>query len=262
MAIYSGLWYSDFRKDVAQLKQQILAFIDAHEAEMLQLWKQLTLIESPSHHIAGVDAMGAVIADFCKNVLGYHIRFFEDDTYGNCLAACSCPFEEYENGIALSAHMDTVHPLGSFDPLFREDGEYFYGPGVGDCKGGIILCLLTAAALKHVGYDERPIKLIFAGDEESGGPTGRSFYPKELAGSACMFNAESGIRGKLVTGRKSSLIAIYNITGQPAHIGYLTEKPKSAIREAAMKLLALEDASAAASWKPAVSPPAFPVTVH
>ena len=243
MAFSHRLCYSDFRKDVAQLKQQILAYIDAHEAEMLQLWKQLTLIESPSHHKAGVDAMGAVIADFCQNVLGYHIRFLEDDTYGNCLAACSCPFEAYKNGIALSAHMDTVHPLGSFDPLFKEDGEYFYGPGVGDCKGGIILCLLTAAALKHAGYHDRPIKLLFAGDEESGGPTGRAFYPMELAGSCCMFNAESGIRGKLVTGRKSSLIATYEITGQPAHIGYLTDKPKSAIREAAMKLLALEDAS-------------------
>lgn len=225
------------------MKAQILSYIDAHEAEMLQLWKQLTLIESPSHHKAGVDSIGAVIAAYCKDVLGYHIRFFQDDVYGNCLAACSCPFEEYKNGIALSAHMDTVHPLGSFDPLFREDEDYFYGPGVGDCKGGIILCLLTAAALKNAGYNGRPIKLLFAGDEESGGPTGCAFYPKELSGSGFMFNAESGLRGKLVTGRKSSLIAIYDITGQPAHIGYLTEKPKSAIREAAIKLLALEDAS-------------------
>lgn len=225
------------------MKARILAYIDEHESEMLRLWKQLTEIESPSHHKPGVDAVGCVIADYCKDVLGYHVRFLEDAVYGNCLAACSCPFDEYENGIALSAHMDTVHPLGSFDSLFREDAEYFYGPGVGDCKGGIVLCLLTAAALKSAGYRDRPIKLLFAGDEESGGPTGRAFYPKELQGTAYLFNAESGLRGKLVTGRKSSLIAIYDIQGQPAHIGYLTEKPKSAIREAAMKLLALEDAS-------------------
>ena len=225
------------------MKQQILRFIDAHEGEMLQLWKQLTLIESPSHHKSGVDAMADKIAAYCQEVLGYHIRFFEDAHYGKCLAACSCPFEEYENGIALSAHMDTVHPLGSFEPLFRQDDTYFYGPGVGDCKGGIILCLLTAAALKSAGYQAHPIKLLFAGDEESGGPTGRTFYPRELAGSSYMFNAESGLRGRLVTGRKSSLIATYEITGQPAHIGYLTDKPISAVREAALKLLALEDAS-------------------
>ena len=225
------------------MKARILAYIDEHESEMLRLWKQLTEIESPSDYKPGVDRVGAVIADYCRNVLGYHVRFQEDEAYGNCLAACSCPFEEYENGIVFSAHMDTVHPLGSFDPLFREDGEYFYGPGVGDCKGGIIMSLLTAAALKAAGYNDRPIKLLFAADEESGGPTGQVFYPRELQGTAFMFNAESGIRDNLVTGRKASLIAAYTITGQSAHIGYLTDKPKSAIREAAMKLLALENAS-------------------
>lgn len=225
------------------MKEQILAYIDAHEAEMLRLWKQLVEIESPSDYKEGVDRVGAVIEEYCRNTLGYHVRFQEDETYGNCLAACSCPFEAYENGIVFSAHMDTVHALGSFDPLFREDGEYFYGPGAGDCKGGIVMSLLTAAALKAAGYNERPIKLLFAADEESGGPTGQTFYPNELQGTAFMFNAESGIRGNLVTGRKASLIATYDITGQSAHIGYLTDKPKSAIREAAMKLLALEDAS-------------------
>ena len=225
------------------LSQKVLSYIDAHEAEMLVLWKQLVEIESPSCHKAGVDAVGKVLADFCQNTLGYRIRFQKDDTYGNCLAACSCPFEEYQNGIALSAHMDTVHALGSFSPLLREDDLYFYGPGAGDCKGGIVLCLLVAAALNHIGYRDRPIKLLFAADEESGGPTGQTFYPSELQGSSYLFNAESGIRGHLVTGRKASLIATYEITGESAHIGYLTDKPKSAIREAAMKLLALENAS-------------------
>lgn len=223
--------------------KQISNFIDSQEAAMLELWRELVKIESPSYHKLGVDAVGKRLATFCEENLGWYLRFQEDPLYGNCLAVCSCPFEDYAHGIALSAHMDTVHPLGSFQPLLREDAEYLYGPGAGDCKGGIILCLLTAMTLKHLGYTKRPVKLLFAGDEESGGPTGRIFYPKELAGSEYMFNAESGIRRKLVTGRKSSLIAVFEIQGQPAHIGYLTDKPKSAIREAALKLLALEDAS-------------------
>ena len=224
-------------------QDKLLQYIDRKEPEMQELWRKLVRIESPSHHKAGVDAVGAILAHYCEEELGYHIRFQPDPLYGNCLAACSCPFEDYRDGIAISAHMDTVHAVGSFDPVLREDNEYLYGPGAGDCKGGIILALLTAAALKEAGYDRRPVKLIFAADEESGGPTGQSFYPRELAGSACMFNAESGIRGKLVTGRKASLIARYTVEGEAAHIGYLKDKPKSAIREAALKLLALEDAS-------------------
>jgi len=226
-----------------ELQAKMLRYIDENESRMLRLWEQLVRIESPSNFKAGVDRVGQVIDRFCREELGYYTRFQEDAVYGNCLAACSCPFEEYHNGIAISAHMDTVHAVGSFDPVFSRDNTYFYGPGAGDCKGGIVMALLTADALKHIGYQERPIKLLFAADEESGGPTGADFYPRELTGSSCMFNAESGLRGKLVTGRKSSLIAVYDITGEAGHIGYLQGKPKSAIREAAMKLLALENAS-------------------
>lgn len=223
--------------------QALTQYIDAMEAQMLKFWRQLVRQESPSHWKAGVDAVGKMLADFCTVGLGYHVRFQEDPVYGNCLAACSCPFEDFKDGIVISAHMDTVHAVGSFDPVLREDAEYLYGPGAGDCKGGIVLALLTAGALQAAGYHARPIKLLFAADEESGGPTGQSFYPRELEGAFCMFNAESGIRDRLVTGRKASLIARYTIEGEAAHIGYLKDKPKSAIREAALKLLALEDAS-------------------
>ena len=224
-------------------QEQLVQVIDRCEEEMLQLWRDIVALESPSHDKAGVDAVGQVLARFCAQRLGYRLRWLEDETYGNCLAACSCPFEEYRDGIILSAHMDTVHKVGSFDPVLEEDEQYLYGPGAGDCKGGIILSLLTALALKEIGYDRRPIKLLFAADEESGGPTGSVFYPRELEGAQYMFNAESGIRDKLVTGRKSSLIAVYDIQGEAAHVGYLTGRPKSAVREAALKLLALEDAS-------------------
>ena len=225
------------------MRSAILQYIDQNEAVMLALWRDLVKIESPSHYKAGVDGVGELIAKYCTNALGYHIRYQQDEKYGNCLAACSCPFEQFRDGIVISAHMDTVHAIGSFDPVLREDDDYLYGPGAGDCKGGIVMALLTASALKFAGYNSRPIKLIFAADEESGGPTGRTFYPNELAGAAYMFNAESGIRDKLVTGRKSSLIARFTISGTPAHIGYLAGTPQSAIREAALKLLALEDSS-------------------
>jgi len=218
-------------------------YIDGKEAQMLEFWRDLVRIESPSSCKEGVDRVGARISAFCENELGYHIRYQYDDVYGNCLAACSCPFSEFVDGIVISAHMDTVHPIGFFDPLLEEDENCLYGPGAGDCKGGIVLALLTAAALKKSGYKKRPIKLLFAADEESGGPSGRSFYSNELSGAAVMFNAESGLFGKIVTGRKSSIIATFDIVGKAAHIGYINGMPVNANREAALKLLALENAS-------------------
>lgn len=225
-----------------EIRDQILEFIDAHEKEMIDYWKELVLLESNSYCKEDVDSLGASLESFCKNKLGYYTRFEVDTVYGNPLAACSCPFDEFKNGIVLSAHMDTVHKRGYFDPVLRQDDTYLYGPGAGDCKGGIVLSLLTAMALRSIGF-ARPIKLLFTSDEEIGSPVGRRFYPKELIGADFMFNAESGFRDQLVTGRKSSLIAIYKISGKGAHIGYLQGRPESAIREAALKLLALEDAS-------------------
>lgn len=225
------------------LTEKMISYIDSREAMMIDFWKKIVCLESPSRYKECVDSVGNAIAEFCREELGYHIRCEEDTKLGNCLAACSCPFEEYENGIAISAHMDTVHKVGFFDPVIAQDQQYIYGPGAGDCKGGVVMALMVASALKAIGFQDRPIKLLFASDEEIGSPVGRRFYPRELPGSSYMFNAESGFREKLVTGRKASLIAVYDIVGEGAHIGYLSGKPKSAIREAAMKLMALEDAS-------------------
>lgn len=225
------------------IENAALTFIDTHENEMIDLWRDIVKIESPSYLKTGVDAVGTKIEAFCREKLGYYTRFQFDEIYGNCLCACSCPFEEYSEGIVLSAHMDTVFKPGFFDPVIEEDDEYIYGPGAGDCKGGLIMSLLTAWALKESGYTARPIKLVFAADEESGGPTGWAFYPRELKNTAYMFNAESGKRNEIVTGRKSSIIAVFHIKGEASHVGYLNGKPKSAVREAACKLLALEDSS-------------------
>ena len=226
-----------------EIEKQYIKFIDSHKKEMIDLWRAIVRIESPSYFKEGVDKVGAVISDFCREKLNYYVRFQDSEVYGNCLAACSCPFEEFKNGIVLSAHMDTVFEVGFFDPVIEEDEEFIFGPGAGDCKGGIIMSLLVAWALKDCGYNKRPIKLVFAADEESGGPTGSVFYPLELKNASFMFNAESGKRHEIVTGRKSSIIAVFDINGEASHVGYIQGMPKSAIREAALKLIELENSS-------------------
>ena len=148
--------------------ERMLAYIDSIEDEMIEFWKQLVLLESNSYDKEGVDRVGKTLEAFCREKLGYYTRFEQDPVYGNCLAACSCPFEAYTHGIVLSAHMDTVHKAGSFDPVVSQDETYLYGPGAGDCKGGIVMALTTALALKEIGYDRRPVKLLFAADEEIG----------------------------------------------------------------------------------------------
>jgi glutamate carboxypeptidase len=74
-----------------------------------------------------------------------------------------------KKGIIFAGHMDTVYAKGTIKerPFKIEDGKA-YGPGVLDMKGGIIAAIFATKALNSIGYDERPIKFILAGDEEVG----------------------------------------------------------------------------------------------
>ena len=68
--------------------------------------------------------------------------------------------------IVLSAHIDTVFPLGSFVPLIRYDDDKIYGPGTRDCKGGVVAGFYAMDILEQIGYSDRPIMLILQSDEE------------------------------------------------------------------------------------------------
>lgn len=48
-----------------ELQKQMVQFIDDQEEEMVELWRKIVLIESPSHYKEGVDAVGKVLAEFC-----------------------------------------------------------------------------------------------------------------------------------------------------------------------------------------------------
>jgi hypothetical protein len=71
--------------------------------------------------------------------------------------------------ITYSGHMDTVHPHGIFGyPPVRIDEEKVYGPGVIDCKGGVVCGFLAMEALQNCGFTARPIQMLLQSDEECG----------------------------------------------------------------------------------------------
>ena len=46
-----------------------------------------------------------------------------------------------------------------------------YGPGVMDCKGGIVAAIMAMEALEKCGFTERPVQLLLQSDEENGSAT-------------------------------------------------------------------------------------------
>ncbi len=224
---------------------RILDYINGHRESMIDLWKHLVEIESPSADREAVEKIASHL-DTYTDSLGLKRKIYHFEKSGPVFTACTK--ETDKAPVTIIGHMDTVHPVGSFGPeLFRiEDGKVT-GPGVFDMKGGLVVGIFAVRALLAAGYDRRQLRLVFSGDEEvahaySDGEGGRLLG--ELAkGSVACFNCESGYDGDVVIGRKGGAIFNVKVTGKAAHAGKEPEKGASAILQAARMIVEMESRS-------------------
>lgn len=200
-------------------------------------------ISSKSDNKAGVDAVCAFCADFAS-AQGYEVKVEKITGSGNVMSATLNP-DASGAPVCLSAHMDTVHPDGLFG--IQRVGDKLMGPGTYDCKGGIAVGFLLMEALKNCGYTASPVKIILQSDEEvqslSSNLRTVEFMCEEAKGARAFFNLEGRIAGKVTTSRKGILRYRYDISGIPVHAGTYFGGA-SAIKEAAHKVLAIEEKSA------------------
>lgn len=219
-----------------QYKKQIDTFIKTHKDEMLQKWGQLVNLESHFDEKENVEKAQIWLQ---KELEGVGFKCYVRDsipTKAGVLVGILGE-ERKEAPVIFSGHIDTVHKTGSFgkeNPFQIEDGKA-YGPGVLDMKGGIIIALYVVKALESIGYNERPIKVIFAGEEESDhiGNDIDKFFTEQSKGAVCAFNMETGhIENKLCVGRKTQYTFFITVKGLGGHAGNEFTKGRNAIHEA------------------------------
>ena len=140
--------------------------IDELTPKYLNFWVDICNMETPTMDKGRIDAFGDYFIEVAKEK-GWKTEVFESVT-GNVVTLTMNPNAK-KQPIFLSAHIDTVHPLGSFGtPAVKIEGDKIYGPGVTDCKGGFAVSMLAMDALNQLGYSDRPIILIMQSDEEAG----------------------------------------------------------------------------------------------
>lgn len=145
-------------------------------------------------------------------------------------------------GIVFLAHMDTVFPKEMFWS-FRMDieNDKAYGPGINDMKGGIIINMFVAKALKELNLISCPITLTFSPDEEIGSLTTLPILKKELKGAITAICTEPGyLGGGVTTKRKGAGHVRLHVTGRTAHAGRDYVNGASAILELSHKIIALD----------------------
>ena len=222
---------------------QALAYLDQCREEMLFLWETLVRMESPSADPEAIDRLASHLDTYCR-ALGMETEKFRPEGAGTCLAAAT-PARALPP-ILLLGHMDTVHPVGSFPggPFTRRDG-CVYGPGVHDCKGGLVMALYVIRALQHIGYDRRQLRLALVSDEETGHSLSQmasvEFLERHAQGCGAAFTFESGLPdGSVVTRRKGGGIVQLQVRGIASHAGTAPEQGASAVLEAARKIVAIQ----------------------
>lgn len=210
----------------------------------VSVWQDVCNIESPSYYKEGVDAVSSYFAELSKDK-GWDIERFSQEKFGDVLMI-TMNKESEKAPIVLSGHLDTVHQLGLFGyPPTRIEGGEIYGPGVTDCKGGVVAGFLAMHALHECGYKDHPVIMLLQSNEEVGSGLENKAsirYMCEKSKDALAFlNLEghgSDTRGKVCIKRKGIAGFLFKVKGIAAH-GSRPEKGASAILEASHKITEL-----------------------
>ncbi len=221
-------------------------YLEANKEKFIDFWIKLGEAESPTADKERVDHAGDLIISFAKS-LGFSARKNHFERSGDGVVI------EYDAGlknapVLFGAHIDTVYSYGEFGerPVRLEDG-ILYGPGVLDCKAGIVLALFVMSALKEAGYRDHPLKLVLSPDEECSnrfsGKDGVEFLRRESENCLCAFNLECGYVDKFVVSRFGILRRLIRVHGVASHAGMAYDKGRSAIKEAANKIIRIESHS-------------------
>ena len=212
---------------------------------MLAELEALVRLESPSEDLAACRSVVLLASDIATRVLGKPAQIKEIEGRPVFWWGSEHP------RVLVLAHLDTVWPIGSFEPLWSVEGDVIKGPGVFDMKAGFIQALF---ALKGIEGD---VALVATTDEETGSHASKALIKELSTTSDAVLVLEASLDGKVKTGRKGTAMYQIKAHGLASHAGLEPEKGINATTEIAHIVLAL-----AALENPAAGTTVVPTTLH
>jgi len=217
--------------------------IDQLRETYLNVWEQACDIESPTNYKEGVDAVGRFFAEMAEQ-RGWKVEYCRQEVSGD-VVCITMNADSPEKPLCISGHIDTVHPVGSFGPKpTRRDDEKIYGPGVTDCKGGVVAGFYAMDALQQSGYTGRPVQLLLQTDEEVSSRQSNKATINYIAQKAVegigFLNLETHTTGYTCTSRKGVATYVFHVEGKEGHTSRCVTEGASAIADVAHKIVELE----------------------
>lgn len=233
-----------------------LEWIDSQHQQMLDKTIELANINSDSLNAKGVNQVGDILADYCRQMLQVKVQKLEvppmkmisdNGEHGAIPLGQALRISHRPNArirIFFCAHLDTVFAI---DHPFQQcrwlDPHTLNGPGVTDLKGGIMVMIKALQAVERSPWgSELGWEILFNPDEEIGS---RSSAPliQQAAG-----NCDLGMiyepcfpDGNFAGQRKGSGNFTALIHGRAAHAGREHHLGRNAIRAMSDFVSALDD---------------------
>ncbi len=212
------------------------------DSVILARLRTLVELESPSGDEARLRALAAHLAGELRAV-GAEVERVDAPGVGEHVVA-RVPGEQAElPPVMILGHFDTVHPVGSFSPLFSVADGVVRGAGVFDMKGGIACVLEALTALARSGRrPRRPVVLLLTCDEETGSDTSRELIESLGRAASAVLVLEPPLEGGAAKTRRKG-VSWYRvaITGRQAHAGLAPGRGVNAAVELAHQILAMAD---------------------
>lgn len=222
---------------------RIFKKVDDLAQEYFNVWEDVCNIESPTNYKKGVDEVGEYFVKMAKE-RNWKIEYTKQEAAGDVVCITINPDSDLQP-VVISGHIDTAHPVGRFGtPAVHRDEEKIYGPGVTDCKGGVVAGFLAMDALYECGFNKRPVRLLLQTDEEtdsrtSGGKTIQ--YICEKSKDAGVFlNLETHTPKKATLSRKGIISYRFDIEGKEGHSSRCVTEGANAVVDAAYKIIELD----------------------
>ncbi len=222
---------------------EVIKKLDELENKYFDVWERAANIESPTNFKEGVDAVGNLFAQMAQE-RGWQVEKLKVEGSGDAICITMNP-ESSEKPLSLSGHIDTVHPVGLFgNPPAHRDEEKIYGPGVTDCKGGVVAAFYAMDALFKCGYNKRPLRLLIQSDEENNSRTSGkatiNYICEKAKDSIAFLNLESYTKDFVTLERKGILSYTFEVTGMEGHSSRCATEGANAIADASHKIIELE----------------------
>ncbi len=246
------------------LYTQVFEFIDSHRSDMLAMWEDFVNTPSQARDREAAMRMAEKLTAVLEET-GMTVTAHDVGPVNSCTLEAVWGADRPGQPVLFGGHYDTVNsspvenPVPGADnewdgtPHFRVDSQgKAYGLGCLDMKGGIVIAIWVVKALQALGWAERPVKFILAGDEDKGhfDADTPQLLIRLAKGALCCFNMETGrVNNDICVGRKGGGEGELTVRGTAAHAGNDFHSGRNAVLEMAYRRSSWQN-STTWNWAP------------